>query len=69
MSSLVASCLMLFDQDLNGLKVPGFVERIQEADLTIEKAELAEILTNEIEPRVPPLGQILVFEHLPRCQA
>lgn len=46
------------------MEIPRFVKRVMEPGRAIKKATFYDVREQEIKPRIPPLGQVLVFEPL-----
>lgn len=53
------------DQERDRLEVPELVEGVVEACGAIKETALRDIREEEVEPRVPPLGEVAVLEALP----
>ena len=61
--------LPFFNQQADGLEIPGFVSGIVQARPAALKSELCQVTENEVEPRVPPLCKVPVLEALARGEA
>lgn len=61
--------LPFFNQQADGLEIPGFVGGIVQTRPTVEKSELCQVTENEVEPRVPPFCKVPVLETLARGEA
>ena len=61
--------LPFFNQQADGLEIPGLVSGIVQARPAVEKSELCQVTENEVEPRVPPLCKVPVLEALARGEA
>lgn len=61
--------LPFFNQQADGLEIPDLVSGIVQTRPAVEKSELCQVTENEVEPRVPPLCKVPVFEALARSEA
>lgn len=61
--------LPFFNQQADGLEIPGFVSGIVQTRPAVEKSELCQVTENKVEPRVPPLCKVPVLEALARGEA